>query len=178
MRKFGPKGPVPVPVDVLFWEHVEVVNGACWIWHGSKTAFGYGQIKSKQKKHSAHRISWEIANGSIPSGMLVCHHCDNPQCTNPDHLFLGTHKDNRQDCVSKKRNRTGVCLGAANHKAKLTDADVISIRDDNRSLSAIARDYNVSHVLIGKIKRREIWKHLPETGLDPETVLKESESAA
>ena len=178
MKQFGPKGPVPVPVDVLFWEHVEVVHGACWIWHGSKTVFGYGQIKSRQKKHGAHRISWEIANGPIPDGMFVCHRCDNPQCTNPDHLFLGTPKDNSRDCASKKRNRNGVCLGTKNHHAKLSEKDVLAIRSDCRSQPKIARDYGVSHVLIGKIKRREIWKHLPETGLDPETVLREHEQTA
>lgn len=75
-------------------------SNSCWVWHGLKNKAGYGRFGGKY----AHRMSWEIFNNQIiPLGMLVCHHCDNPGCVNPDHLFLGTQKDNMQDMISKNR---------------------------------------------------------------------------
>lgn len=81
--------------------------GGCWAWSGSKDGKGYGVISSrngsKSSPEKAHRVSYEKNFGSIPFGMLVCHKCDNPECTNPDHLFIGTQKDNMQDCSKKGR---------------------------------------------------------------------------
>lgn len=160
-RRFGPQGPKPVAKTDLFWRHVEKADG-CWIWHGATTKFGYGQIKSAQKKYAAHRLSWEIHNGrEIPHGYHVCHRCDNPRCTNPDHLFIGTPKDNIRDAMRKGRMRTRPVLGVDHPNSKLTEDAVRAIRLDQRSLPQIAREYGVSHVLIGKVKRREIWKHIP-----------------
>lgn len=73
----------------------------CWEWKGAKTKAGYGWFSAK----IASRISWEIYRGKIPKDMLVCHKCDNPPCVNPDHLFLGTHKDNTLDMIKKGRGR-------------------------------------------------------------------------
>jgi len=163
IRKFGPRGPKPVAIADLFWSHVEVAIGdQCWKWHGATTQFGYGQIKSAQKKYGAHRVSWELHYGPIANGLLVCHKCDNPPCTNPKHLFLGTAADNSADCRLKGRRKAPRPLrGESNPRAKLTVADVISIRNDPRSQPKIAKDYGVSHILIGKIKRREAWRHVP-----------------
>jgi hypothetical protein len=75
-------------------------SSSCWNWTGGKNDKGYGRLGNKY----AHRISWEIHNGKkIPEGMFVCHHCDNPSCVNPSHLFIGTQKDNMRDMINKNR---------------------------------------------------------------------------
>jgi hypothetical protein len=75
----------------------------CWIWTGHKNPQGYGRINVGGKLMMATHISWEIFNGKIPERLYVLHHCDNPPCVRPDHLFLGTKKDNAQDALSKGR---------------------------------------------------------------------------
>ena len=85
-----------------FWRKVTKSDG-CWEWTGSCGAKGYGQVGVKGKNLRTHRVSWELTNGKIPEQLIVCHHCDNPKCVRPDHLFLGTNKDNTQDMLSKGR---------------------------------------------------------------------------
>ncbi len=80
----------------------------CWEWNAAKNESGYGVISYKSRTIGAHRASWLLHKGEIPNRLLVLHHCDNPPCSNPDHLFLGTHKDNSQDAMKKgrlKRNK-------------------------------------------------------------------------
>jgi hypothetical protein len=98
--------------------------GPCWVWMGSSTRNGYGQISSLGRKIATHRLSWELAYGQIPSGLQALHRCDNKRCVRPDHLFLGTALDNRHDCIAKNRDNHGERHG----NAKLTWATVREMR--------------------------------------------------
>jgi len=78
-------------------------SNECWNWKAGCFKRGYGQFDYKNKNVKAHRLAWELTHGPIPEGMCVLHHCDNPPCCNPNHLFLGTKKDNTQDMINKGR---------------------------------------------------------------------------
>lgn len=98
---------MPAPVDpaIRFWTHVDK-SGDCWIWTGARYALGYGAFGPKGTgAMGAHRYSWILAHGEIPAGMKVLHKCDVRCCVNPDHLFLGTQKDNIADMMAKGRRR-------------------------------------------------------------------------
>lgn len=93
----------------------------CWIWLGSTNPAGYGQFWVSPKAEMAHRVSFSIHKQVIPSGKIVCHHCDNPSCVNPDHLFMGTHLDNVMDKIKKGRHNpaTGDRSGARKHPERM-----------------------------------------------------------
>lgn len=94
-------------VSERFWEKVDK-SGECWVWTASTHhQWGYGHFKFRGKVAQAHRVSWEMHNGPIPEGLLVCHRCDNPPCIRPAHLFLGTDADNATDMVAKRRHYRG-----------------------------------------------------------------------
>ncbi len=143
-------------------------NG-CWLWTASITPKGYGELMRRGVGGTrlAHRLAWTIKNGPISDGLQVCHRCDIRACVNPDHLFLGTQKDNIGDMIRKGRRFTGDPKkfghkGSSHHAAKLTDAQVKAIREDQRSSKQIAKDFDVNDRTIRKIQNGNGWKHIPK----------------
>jgi hypothetical protein len=135
----------------------------CWNWTAGRNLYGYGQFWMDGKQWGAHRVSYEIYNGPIPTGegyhgTCVCHSCDNPPCVNPAHLFIGTITDNTRDRNAK--GRAQCTQGVAHHQSKLNEAQVRAIRTDPRPHRAIAGDYGITQQHVGKIKRLEQWRHI------------------
>lgn len=98
--------PLPAtPIHLRFWRRVVKSESGCWLWTGSVDGGGYGTISTTRgyAPAKAHRVSWEMRNGPIPAGMVICHTCDTPSCVNPDHLMAGTQADNMQDMSAKGR---------------------------------------------------------------------------
>lgn len=133
-------------------------NSGCHLWLAS-TVRGYGQIRCEGKQRKAHRVAWEVANGRpVPDGLCVCHKCDVRACVNPDHLFLGTLKDNYDDMARK--GRRAVLRGEKGTNARLTVEQVVAIRADRRLLREIAADYGIDQAHVSQIKLRKRWAHI------------------
>ena len=136
----------------------------CWEWTAHCIRDGYGRVLWDGKMALAHRVSYTLFVGSIPEDMCVCHHCDNPPCVNPQHLFLGTRKENMQDMAAK--GRAGGCPqpGETNPQAVLKEHQVLLIRKMYATKlwtqKAIASQFNVSFQLISLIVNRKIWSHI------------------
>lgn len=132
--------------------------GDCWIWTGAinDKRGGYGVFSYAQKTRGAHVVALEFDGRPVPKGMYACHRCDNPACVNPGHLYVGTPSDNVRDMLLRGRNQHG----EAHYAAKLTEADVVSIRHDVRKASKIAVEYGVTESNIHAVKSLKTWKHV------------------
>ncbi len=150
-----------VPVEVRFWRYVNKTV-SCWLWTAATSDKGYGLIGDGSGIVRAHRLSYESHFGAIPDRMCVLHDCpeeDNPACVNPDHLWLGTQKENMRDMVEKGRS----ARGARASGAKLSEHQVREIRklyEDGFSQYRIAEEYDVSQRNISMIVRRKTWTHI------------------
>ncbi len=148
-----------------FLPYANLNPNECWNWLGAKDKKGYG-VKNKVR---AHRISYAMHKGVIPDGMLICHHCDNPPCVNPSHLFLGTCADNNRDRAAKKRTKTGNRIGIPlpymqgekHHQAKLSWEAVRIIRASKLKGVELSRLFGMSAAVVNKIRLNQIWKHDP-----------------
>ena len=132
-------------------------SDGCWEWRAGKLN-GYGRFYCNGKTRKAHRVAYMLYVGDIPDGILVCHHCDNPGCVNPKHLFLGTPYDNIQDC--KNKGRLPDISGQRCGHAKLTDELVLCIIAKHKSGVRgvdLAKEFNVSRASISKIINGKCW---------------------
>jgi hypothetical protein len=135
----------------------------CHIWDAAAEKKGYGKFAIKNSRWElAHRVSFKLYKGEIPEGMLVLHKCDNPSCVNPEHLFLGSYKDNAVDRENKKRGNHA--KGVDHGKNKLTQSQVLEIRDlhdtGKYSCFRLAKIYGVNAKTVRDIVDRKIWKTL------------------
>lgn len=162
--------------ELRFWSKVNRTD-SCWEWIASRNSQGYGHFMLDGHIHLAHRVVWVMTHGEWPGELCVCHHCDNPSCVNPDHLFLGTRADNNRDRDLKGRyNAPGVqemlrrmphrrVRGERCHSAKLSESDVRVIRRrvlQGEPMRSIAREYGVGKTAISDIITRHTWAHVDE----------------
>jgi hypothetical protein len=149
-----------------FWDKVNIKSeNECWEWTASCRSNGYGAFKTKEKTHGSHRLSYELTHSIITDDKLkVCHTCDNRKCVNPSHLFLGTQKDNMQDC--KAKGRLVIDEGKKFQKGNIPPNrqfdvalvtkiyNIISLRRTNKEkldLKSLSIEYNIPYTTIRDI---------------------------
>ncbi len=169
-----------------FWPKVQRGDG-CWLWTAAVHRNGYGKFNIGGKIVLAHRVAWALTHGPVQEGMYVCHHCDNPRCQNPQHLFIGTPTDNNLDMASKGRSTIGLMKShtpkAVGHNwpkprrdnsklrrgdecpwSKLSEDKVREIRRrysaTRISQQALATEYGVSLMTINDVIHRRRWAHI------------------
>lgn len=161
--------PAQQQIEAEFWKlvnkrgpiqpHVKHL-GRCWQWGGRLWANGYGAFK---KNGRSHRLSWELTNGQIPSGVFVLHKCDNRACVNPEHLFLGNGSDNMRDCVSKGRHDSLKRLGEKHPRARLKWWQAVRIKSSTKfkgMIIAFAKEFNVAPSTVSAVVNGKTWAWL------------------
>jgi hypothetical protein len=156
---------------LLLWrlaERVVARESGCWEWTGATTGRGYGSIKATTphtgKVDYVHRLVCVLCVGEIPTGQQALHRCDNPACCRPEHLFIGTQKDNVADMDAKKRRRVVSPPGEDAGASKLTEEQVMEIRSRAAAGECtdgkMAREYRIHHATLRRIVTRKTWKHV------------------
>lgn len=139
--------------------------GACWEWTGGKDQDGYGHAAAFGVTIKAHRLSYILHTGAIPNKAQVLHRCDSPSCVNPEHLFLGTARDNMTD--KKLKKRCNPARGVRGGSARLTECQVFEIRELRQKgvpSKRLSKQYGVSQAAICHIVSGRNWAHLPRGG--------------
>lgn len=168
----------------------------CWPWQGALTKGGYGRLRVNGEQVRAHRFAYEYYKGEIPDGLWVLHHCDNPRCVNPHHLYVGDAQDNADDRVERDRTATGDAnasrlypekrvrgrehwwakgnehypAGEKNGRAKITEDQVRKIvhlwQTGRYTKTALAEKFPISDVMVGRIVRAEAWQSITKELID------------
>lgn len=163
------------PIETRFWSKVQKTEG-CWLWTAARFHNGYGAFRYEGGQWRAHRVAYTWLVGPIPDGMEVCHMCDNPACVRPDHLFLGTRKENAEDMVAKERAAVGdknasrlhpdrLRRGEAHGRAKVTEQQVREIRKlaaQGVPHRAIAAQFGLTSTPVLDIIHRKHWAHVED----------------
>lgn len=152
------KRKVARPILERIFEKLQKTD-TCWLWKGTVTIYGYGQIAYQKKQVSVHRLMFELHNPEIDiTDLDICHTCDIRNCCNPDHLFAGTNADNMAD--RNRKNRQVKLKGSSNGFSKLTESQVLEIRSANKTAKVLAEIFNVSKQTIDRIRTRRGWQHV------------------
>lgn len=167
----------------------KVLKTRCWVWKPTRDDNKYGRFWLERFNWKSNRAAYHLLVGPFDKELHVLHRCDNKGCVNPDHLFLGTHRDNMDDMLSKGRQASGdrhwsrthpekrargvrhgtythpgLRKGEKNGRAKLTEQDVVKIRGlfktGKKNRADIARQYRVTWRLINAIIKRQLWSHV------------------
>lgn len=143
-----------------FWSTIVIAESGCWNWGGSRAKDGYGIFRCGPESR-AHRVAYLFGKGVIPKGLWVLHHCDNPACCNPLHLYVGTAKQNSRD--RDVRGRANVPSGEKCWKAKLNRAKVLEIRrlyGIGMTQTEIGKMFSIDHRMVWNVVHRHLWKHV------------------
>jgi hypothetical protein len=136
----------------------------CWEWTGSRTKQGYGRLNRSGRNQHANRFILALVKPPSDPELCACHHCDNPPCVRPSHLFWGTVAENNADMLVKGRLiPPKVRAGSAHHKAKITEDEAMEIRRLRRaglSQAKIGEIFGLSQTSVGRIDRGELWRHV------------------
>jgi hypothetical protein len=112
----------------------------CWEYQGGKNNLGYGMIRDEDKMRTTHRVSYEEHNNlKIPTGMCVCHACDNPMCVNPSHLWLGTRTQNTRDMLTKGRGKPWGGIGMTGKRQPKTMCSLCNTEYANNTFTRHVR---------------------------------------
>lgn len=148
--------------EARFFSKVRKEESGCWVWTGHRYPKGYGAYKAPGGRLvSAHRASYEMHNGPVPAGVVVCHRCDNPPCVNPNHLWLGTAAENNADRDAKGRQVAP--KGSRHGMASITDETAREIRAacaSGEPQVKIAKRLSVSKYVVNSIATGRNWTHI------------------
>jgi hypothetical protein len=145
------------PLEALFHERTHKTDG-CWEWKGTIDGYGYGVIDYAGKRYRAHVLSLAYDGRPVGDGQIACHHCDNPRCVRPGHLYPGTPADNSRDASERGR----LLRGEKHPQTRLTWREVAEIRSNPiGTKTGIARKYNVSRPTIARILAGKTWRLSP-----------------
>ena len=157
--------PPRIPIEQRFWPKVEKTDG-CWIWRGFRQKAGYGVTTVDRRCWLTHRVAWTLCCGPIPDGLGVLHHCDNPPCVRPDHLFLGTNADNMADMNRKGRGVIPSLAGSDHPAAKMSETQVLEIRrryaarEPGFTTYRAAEEFGIHQSTAWAIVTRRLWRNL------------------